>query len=781
MEPSQFQRFLVGHADDEDAVEIDLVDLAAGGGRPWRLKEDPLFPGVPGEVSDPVRWRRLWWLAPRGAGRSLVGRWLAAQREVRFVRARTWADARLEMKRGEPTYLELSSPEEADSLFRADGLEGWPLCVAAPFMPPSAESALGGRGLLPRPSEGPWHVVVSPPSVEWIGAMLSWAASFYPEDRPLDLDRARHSWNKLGGEYVFLTPGDGMAFCGLVSEFGVELANTGVDAVCRAWLRRLTSRVDLPPAGRAWAGGAAWQEIQTLLSEEVVSGVADGSRDHSTWVALGGADLVDRLLELGLLVHEGADRLNLHPRWFWLYSRLHVTNDLARGPRLAEAALRRPALMANRLARFSLTQLAALLPPVDPSDMRSVILTEVIFTAVGWRLIQEGGILALRTDPADRALLERVWAQQGDVAIAVAGLPRPRLGGDAHLLARWFAAALAISRRIPGSATPWPADPERLLDPWGRQAPGNLARVLDEMGSREDSDIPRLVVPLAQSVEELPLTDLTVPALLVADLARAQTPRGDVLARLQPKDAKRTMKTATLWGVVRRLGRASQPDTVAGRCEEAEESTDDGTITRLTAATLWRSWAASLLDKEPIAVALELSKQGTSLAAVTGSLPESIWAEASAVRLLDVLLQVQEIREKPVFLPVITFAAQRAVIGTWTDRPRALAVVDPEVLQAALVEGAVPEEVFPALWEARAEDLLAALATTAATGAMDRAEALLRDVPDTLLARALDGARPVLAALGRRPSAATWAWARIGRRAPGWEQLWGWLDPPRQN
>src|SRR5688572_5751989 len=57
--------------------------------RPLDLLREGLCPGFPAELTLPVTWRRLWWHAPPGSGRRLVGAWLEARGLCHVVRAAT--------------------------------------------------------------------------------------------------------------------------------------------------------------------------------------------------------------------------------------------------------------------------------------------------------------------------------------------------------------------------------------------------------------------------------------------------------------------------------------------------------------------------------------------------------------------------------------------------------------------------------------------------------------------------------------------------------------------
>src|SRR5690606_31230547 len=79
-----------GHGPSADPM-LRLDDLPFA--RSLRLREEALPPGIPLLPQRVSAWSAVWWYAPSGAGRSLVGRWLEARGAARWVCARHWPDA----------------------------------------------------------------------------------------------------------------------------------------------------------------------------------------------------------------------------------------------------------------------------------------------------------------------------------------------------------------------------------------------------------------------------------------------------------------------------------------------------------------------------------------------------------------------------------------------------------------------------------------------------------------------------------------------------------------
>ncbi|WNG13438.1 hypothetical protein [Cystobacter fuscus] len=142
--------------------------------RPLDLMHEPLPPGIRVEVQDPAFWP-LWWYAPSGSGRTLVGHWLQARGLAVFIQARTWAEAEQQFPdNGHPVFVELDSAEEAPDWEQR--WEGWKICVATESLPsaPPIENR-------PEEEEHPfrepppnWRLVKNASASEWIDDFLEW-------------------------------------------------------------------------------------------------------------------------------------------------------------------------------------------------------------------------------------------------------------------------------------------------------------------------------------------------------------------------------------------------------------------------------------------------------------------------------------------------------------------------------------------------------------------------------------------------------------------------------
>ncbi len=782
LDPQDFMRRLTGELDDGDAVEIDLADLAMEHGRPWDVRSDPLFPGVPDEVKRPGSWKRLWWHAPRGAGRSLTGRWLREQFDVLFIRARTWEDAKIELRKGQRCFVELRTPEGAEALFEAEGLEAWQICVAAPFPPPGLEPE--SRPMLGHQvSTGvPWKLVTSPETWSWFVDFINWAKLLEDPSEPLDTDLTLRIWQHFHLMGMFSTVGDAMALCGLVRVFGESLTSAKNDKICVEWLRRLGERPDLSSSAQGWAKKEAWSALESLLTAEITSTLAAEARTRTEWEGLSNSSVVIELENLGLLSHEGPEQLAPRPSWFWNLARWHVLMDLARGPRLAEAALMRPDDMAERLQAFSMDQLGELMQDVDPSVPASVALCEVLFCAVGRRLYDRHWGFFGQVADGFTSTVERAWMQQGKVAIEIAGRPVPRMGGNPGFITQWTAGALAISHSLHGQAVPWAADPDGALCPWDRAATSALTEVLLSLDHAPTFPAHRLLAHLVQRVPNLPVTRHTSLPLLVDQLARGVPVANEVLEQIRPGSTVAIRITVAHWSMIRPMIGAGHHhhydrEIIGRNAFEAVER-----LCSATALVLWRLWIERRGKSANDDAVDRYATHAADLQLLLTMLPDSVWNEEESGRFLAAVISRRALFQKlsgveseqvlPFTLP---HAVQQALMETWTDAPIGLHDLDPDLIAARVASVAVSRGLITKIWEQRAEASHKALTLTADSGNTARCMALLETTPDEEREVALRTVAPLQSELVQHSGSRTWAWALVGRRAPGWRTLWTWL------
>src|SRR6478752_4100143 len=193
------------------------------------LLEEPLFPGIPDEVLEPASFGAgLFWVAPSGAGRSLVGRWLEARGLARFVRAQTWAEALPKLPLQGAAFVELEAPDPAEV---PEGASGVRLCVAAP---------------LELTGPHPFRVVHSPEPESYLPALVAWVAERCPQDGRFEPERVL-AWLREEPleRRIIDSPGAALGLCGLADELGARALSEGLDKLVRRYAQaRFASSID---------------------------------------------------------------------------------------------------------------------------------------------------------------------------------------------------------------------------------------------------------------------------------------------------------------------------------------------------------------------------------------------------------------------------------------------------------------------------------------------------------------------------------------------------------
>jgi len=509
MSDAEFADALADHPEPPRGTVLVLTDLPDGA--PLDLLREDLFPGIPKEVLDPARWGPLlWWEAPGGAGKSLTGRWLQARSLARHVRAKVAEDLIANLGGDRPLFVELESPAGLDRLLDLTAPEGQPLCVAAAFAPPNPPEDPGQKrkrasqlrmGVPPAETSSRWRHIATRPLPDWSDRLLEWVSHRLPSTTGFSLEPAKAviaAWKTR-----LRTPGDVLAVCGLLDQWGAEKVARGHP---RAWehaVEMAFARVpDAAPPGE-WLRGHAvallratvqrlatspevewelsdlvevglsrteWTELLppefvpdpdiASLREEALTAAGRGEalRPDRVMVRLqpGRGEVVRLLVEAHLLEARGDGRLVFRIRWLLLWAWELVLADSSDwgADRLGEAVLRRwaaPSLIEAFMSAFLRGDWGIASRAVDGwsgSDIARVALLEACFRAAGLALLQGAEI----PEGLARALWERQCASlsaryEGAGPVPTVAWP----GGHDPLLddAAWHLAALALIERFP--------------------------------------------------------------------------------------------------------------------------------------------------------------------------------------------------------------------------------------------------------------------------------------------------------------------------------------------
>lgn len=476
------------------------------------LLEEPLFPGIPPEVLEPAGFGKLYWVAPSGSGRTLVGRWLEARGLARFVCAETWEQAARRLPAQGAVFVELEAPDALPELPPSAGLR---LCVASPLEPGSASS---------------FTVVRAPDPESYLPELVRWVAERLPQDERFDAAQAL-TW--LSAEPlqrgVLDTPGAALGLCGLADELGARALSDSLDKLGRRFAQaRFASSLDpdTPHAAffRKNGYGALVALVRRLLAEDSLPW--DAPRPREQWLslvpqelqreadldwlkltlgtgpgALRNADLeraarklppgafrVVRCFEqagfLEMATAEGAhDRLKLGPRFLARTLLAEAVSELTEGSpiewgtALLEGSARRDveAAVLERARASNGASLEPLLETSEPHSLAYVAALELGFVAAG--------LAALEGTDLPRDLRQGLFEDQLELMLEFADeLPLPRVlrGSTAERKERqglWLLAALSTSEDLPAHARK-----HALLCPWRATRPDpRLPRLLDSV------------------------------------------------------------------------------------------------------------------------------------------------------------------------------------------------------------------------------------------------------------------------------------------------------------
>jgi hypothetical protein len=499
--------------DPENHPRLRFDDLPYA--RPFDLRDEPLPPGVPARVLSPSTWGRLWWLAPSGSGRSLVGQWLAARGLARFVSGVSPAEVAGRLPGAGPLYLELERGNDFTGL--AAALPEGPVCVAAPVPPTQLADAAS------------WTVVESPPVDGVLSELLAWIEARVPQDGAFQT-AAAEAWLRppiAAGELPTL--GAVLGAAGLLDARGVrEARGKTLAELAEAFVNERLEQASTKGSAEAqWLKRHGFNALVSLAQSALISGDTAWAitRSQDEWIALVPAELeqngdggrgrassvlrsagqgpqrlmarpshdappgayriVRALIDAGLLVERAPGRLGVSPEFLKhavlgqaQLTLVHESSAFGWGEALLRPHAAPGVLHAlyRRLAADDFGAVEELAELDAASSPALVVATEAALVCLGLRALSGAEV------PSE--YLEGVWNEQLGWLVELPGqLPQPRLlcftAPNAGPLARhavWMLALLAASELLgerQGRAHP-------LLRPWAAPiAEERLAPVLD--------------------------------------------------------------------------------------------------------------------------------------------------------------------------------------------------------------------------------------------------------------------------------------------------------------
>lgn len=476
------------------------------------LVEEPLFPGVPGEVFRPGAWQRLVWVAPSGGGRSLAARWLEARGLATVVAAPRIGDAALPDAR--PLFVELGSGAGLDLSALAPGV-----CVA---LPAPVRPELLATGV---------DVVRSPAIGNVLEELVAWCRARFSAKTGLDPERMlRFLCTGPLSSGAVESVGDVLGLAGLADVFGMDaLEKQPLERAARDFFkRRASERLDPDGPSTAWARRSGFDALVAIARRFLVEGEPPFlERTSEEWslalpaelkagpdlewlrAALPGTDPgllrsdVERAVTklppgafrmlrtfetLGVLERSADGLLALRPHWLVRVAASEALREIVEGPpdgwgeallspKTAPAAARR---LFERACAGSLPLDDFAEPDRDDSPVFAAA-TEGAFRAVG--------LAALFGSPAPADFVEALWNEEQRLLFEPPGaLPSPRVAYealDATESGAWmlgagafFLAALALSAELEAGQ----GEKHELLRPWqATRAPGGFSALLDEV------------------------------------------------------------------------------------------------------------------------------------------------------------------------------------------------------------------------------------------------------------------------------------------------------------
>jgi hypothetical protein len=607
----------------EDARTYRLRDLPTA--RPLDFTSDELPPGVPLEVlSAPSRG--LWWLAPSGSGRSLVGRWLAARGRARFIESEDGSDLDARTDEG-PLFLELGRPNASGGQ-QPKARPG--LCVAAPFAPEA------GSG---------FEVLHSPELLAILEPLLDWAAARLPGDSRFEPALTREFFAERVQAGSFDTLGVVLGVIGLFDELGPrELLAKPLAKVAQKFVEtRIARSVDPAMPFASWLRRAIYPTLVGMAERALVDSdlPIETPRSFEEWLALvppelerhvdlewmrlslsqidsairpgdveraarklppGAFRVVSSLEQAGLLRRDAHDRLALGPAW--LRTTLQhgaIEALLTRSPFDWGEALLRPhaaAQMAEALLDRTLREGSSALEPVLDLEAED----QPAYAAAADMALRVAGIARLLGAELGQEVLDGLWSENAELALELEGaLPLPRIALDTQSVrpprgrgqallssGTFYLAALSVSETLEdrhsgalAALDPWhTSEPEPRLaaaydaiqdslrsdPPWRRAALLMVARARAAVGNALGPDEPHALELPAQILDEVEHGVLTFATLERGDASADWLE--PALSLADARGLSRGELARAVWAAWEHAGR---PDGAAFLAPEARE------------------------------------------------------------------------------------------------------------------------------------------------------------------------------------------------------------------
>lgn len=226
------------------------------------LRTEAPFPGIPQELTQRggPKAAYTWWIAPPGAGKTLLGRWLEIRYGWVVLQCATWSEAVARLPSTGSVYVELTTAlhELPEPPVDVAGIHR--LCVAAaPGVLDMWTAALPLGTEVDVPADAPsgpeavpdWEILDTPGMQEWLPALLDWVIARIPRPDGFQPEAVRHLL--ADNPFDLVTPGAAIDLFGAFDEMGVpQPGNAGeIERLAVAWLRAAVDRRDRAPSAGA--------------------------------------------------------------------------------------------------------------------------------------------------------------------------------------------------------------------------------------------------------------------------------------------------------------------------------------------------------------------------------------------------------------------------------------------------------------------------------------------------------------------------------------------------
>lgn len=543
---------LLDLSDEGELLQLVLPMSAQSTGDRWRFhqftelrpldftKESP-YPGIPERLLDRggPRGDRTWWVASRGAGKTLLGRWLEARKGWTVLSCPTWAEATEALPTVGRVYLELgSNPGQVPNL--SSDLR---LCVAASTKAP----------------EHGWDVVETDPSTAWWTDLVRWA-----NERLVDPAGLSELEDPASLRHLVTSPGEGISLLGAVDSVGTRhkhararwgkhwmrgavapipdpfpvrnhLSEHGFDLLVKAMEGLLREGVVSSPSRRAWREALAGHEavepdVDVLLA--LAQNPTSERKDFVDAIRPSAEAILDGFVRIGL-IHDAAGLCSTEHAWVAKLAREKARERLIKTSEGLGALLMHKASVEEAMEhlRLSVVDNRKSPPLAEPAGSPEALAFQDGFVrAVGvvaanaWRETSEVTL--------ERTLVEEAWTLGRQISVQrwenrpefpVFGLPDGEPGSwSAH--STWFVACLGLSLWLRESGHPISeAGP---LNPWSEST--DAAQVHQMLEGLVEADLPRGANPAPHAVR---LAALSIGERLVEHLGPLQ--HRNQLARIQ--------------------------------------------------------------------------------------------------------------------------------------------------------------------------------------------------------------------------------------------------------